>query len=87
MTIVPNFRENNRYYKKALDCDQKMLIKLAAIRQCYLDQAQSINLYYRHPDSLFELTKDHVLAFRYGIKTLYYIKQEKDGDDVCESCT
>lgn len=87
-TIVPNFRKNNKYYKKSFDCDQRKLVELAAIRQCYLDQSQSINLYYKSPDSLLELTKDHLYGFKLGIKTYYYLKSEKDTDEeTCESCT
>jgi ribonucleoside-diphosphate reductase alpha chain len=86
--LVPNFRKNNKYYVKAFDCDQTKLIELAAIRQMYLDQAQSINLYIRRPDSLLELTKLHLSAFKMGVKTLYYVKQLKgDAEETCESCT
>lgn len=87
-TIVPNFRKNNRYYKKAMECDQKKLIELAAVRQMYIDQAQSINLYYSRPDSFNVLMSDHIHAFDLGVKTLYYIKSLKgDEEEVCESCT
>jgi ribonucleoside-diphosphate reductase alpha chain len=87
-TIVPNFRKNNKYYKTAFDCDTEKLIELAAIRQIYLDQSQSVNLYFANPDSAMELTKHHLKAFNLGVKTLYYMKSMKDSDEyVCESCT
>lgn len=87
-TLVPNFRKNNKYYKKAFDCDQMKLVELAAIRQMYLDQSQSVNLYFSKPDSLLELTKVHLYAFELSVKTLYYLKQKKGSDDdVCESCS
>lgn len=86
-TIVPNFRKNNQYYKNAFDCDQFMLIKNAAVRQKWLDQAQSINTYDKRPDSLLFMTKLHVLAFLLGVKTMYYVKQQKETEYVCESCS
>lgn len=87
-TLVPNFKTNNRYYKKAFDCDQDILLELAAIRQIYIDQAQSINIYVKKPESLLELTKMHFKGFDLGIKTLYYFKQKKGEDELeCESCT
>ena len=87
-TLVPNFSKNNRFYVKSFDCDQNKLVELAAIRQIYLDQAQSINLYIKRPDSLLELTKLHLRAFKLGVKTLYYVKQQKGQDEEeCESCT
>lgn len=87
-TVVPNFRKNNRYYKRSFECDQEMLIKSAAVRQKWIDQAQSVNVYISRPDSLLEMTKLHAMGFHYGMKTFYYLKQQKDGDEyVCESCT
>lgn len=86
-TIVPNFRLNNRYYKKAFECDQRALIKNAAVRQKWIDQSQSVNVYMAKPDSLFEMVKLHVYGFHYGMKTFYYLKQQKESDEACESCT
>jgi len=88
-TLVPNFRKNNRFYKRNFECDQYYLIENAAIRQKWIDQAQSINTYITRPDSLLELTLLHLYGFSMGVKTGYYLKQEKEGDDsyVCESCS
>lgn len=87
-TIVPNFRQNNQYYVKAFDCDQIMIVKHAAVRQKWIDQSQSVNVYVRRPDSLKVLMDIHIIAFSLGVKTFYYLKQQKSGEDeVCESCT
>jgi len=87
-SLVPNFRKNNKYYKNGFECNQEMLVKLAAIRQCYIDQSQSLNLYFKHPDSLYELSRIHLLGFEYGVKTYYYMKQLKSSDEeICESCS
>lgn len=87
-TVVPNFRKNNQYYKRAFECDQYALLRNAAVRQKWLDQAQSVNVYVSRPDSLLELTKLHLYGFDLGMKTFYYLKQKKEGDEyVCESCS
>ena len=87
-TVVPNFRKNNAYYKRAFDCDQYALIKNAAVRQKWIDQAQSVNVYIKKPDSLLEMTKLHIYGFKNGMKTFYYLKQMKESEDyTCESCT
>lgn len=87
-TVVPNFRLNNQYYKKSFDCDQRALVTNAAVRQKWIDQAQSINIYIKKPDSLLEMTDIHLYGFYNGIKTFYYLKQQKEMDDhTCESCT
>lgn len=86
-TVVPNFRKNNRFYKKSFDCNQYALINNAAIRQKWLDQTQSVNVYYKRPDSLWAMSKLHIYGFKLGMCTFYYLKQTKDSDDACESCT
>lgn len=87
-TIAPNFRKNNRFYKKAFECNQFGLLRNAAIRQIYLDQAQSVNMYIARPDSMKEMTLMHMYYFDLGGKTLYYLKQQKETEEeICESCT
>ncbi len=86
-TLVPNI-QNWKYYKVAQDCDQYMLIKAAAIRQMYLDQAQSINVYFKKITSLKEFSLFHFWAFELGIKTFYYCKTLKEElEEICESCS
>ena len=88
ITLVPNISKNSVYYKRAFDCDQYQLLRLAAIRQCYLDQAQSINIYFSKVESLTDFTLHHLYGFKLGIKTYYYCKTQKEVvDSVCESCT
>lgn len=87
-TLVPNIKQNSQYYKTSIDCNQYQLLKLAAIRQCYLDQAQSINSYFSKVESLTDFTLYHIFGFQLGIKTFYYCKTQKDAiDQICESCT
>ena len=89
-TLVPNFRLNNQYYKKNFDCDQIKLVQHGGVRQKWIDQAQSVNIYIRRPDSLLEMTLIHMYGFQIGMKTFYYLKQQKEGvedEAACSSCT
>ena len=89
-TLVANIKENRMYYERCWDIPAKTLIELAAIRQKYIDQAQSITLYYKKPESARELWEDIKYAMELGIKTLYYMKTPKanfNDDYVCESCS
>ena len=87
-TVVPNFRKNNQYYKTAFECNQMNLLRNAAIRQKWIDQAGSVNVYIAKPDSLLEMSKLHLYFFDHGGKTLYYQKSQKDGSTyICESCS
>jgi len=87
-TVVPNFRKNNQFYKRAFDCNQYGLIKNACVRQKWLDQSQSVNVYIAKPDSLKDMTMLHIFGFKHGLKTFYYLRQQKESNEyVCESCT
>ena len=55
--FVPGLREFGMNYEIAWDISNKRLIDLAAIRQIFLDQGQSVNLYYKNPESAFEVVK------------------------------
>ena len=67
-TVVPNFRVNNRYYKRAFECDQYALLKNAAQRQKWIDQSQSVNVYISTPGSLKEMSDLHIYGFAMGSK-------------------
>lgn len=86
-SLAPNIRKNMAYYKPAFECDQKALITNAIVRQKYIDQAQSITIYLKKADSLKEMTELHNYGFLHGIKTYYYLKQQKNVDyDDCVAC-
>lgn len=88
VTLAPELAKYGKYYVPAFEVNNKDLIELAAIRQIYMDQAQSINLYFQPPFSLKEQTELHFYSHYLGVKTLYYFQTKKDGDDkICESCT
>jgi ribonucleoside-diphosphate reductase alpha chain len=66
-------------YKTAMEIDQRWIVDHAAHRQEYIDQAQSINLFFRPNCSIKYLHAVHFMAWKQGLKTLYYCRSEKIG--------
>ena len=69
--------------------DNKHLIDLAAVRQQYIDQSQSLTLFYTEEEckNASQLLEDILYAWSKKIKTLYYSKTPKANEVACESCT
>jgi len=66
-------------YKTSMEIDQRWLIEHAADRQQFIDQAQSLNLFFRPDVNIKYLHAIHYLAWKQGLKTLYYCRSEKLG--------
>ena len=64
-------------FKTAMEIDQRWLVELAADRQQYIDQGQSINLFFPANVSIKYLHAIHFLAWKSGLKSLYYLRSEK----------
>ena len=64
-------------FKTSMEIDQRWVIEHAADRQKYIDQAQSINLFFRPDVNVKYLHACHFLAWKQGLKTLYYCRSEK----------
>lgn len=64
-------------FKTAMEIDQRWIIEHAADRQAFIDQAQSINLFFRPTVDVRYLHAVHFLAWKHGLKTLYYCRSEK----------
>lgn len=62
-----------------MEIDQRWLIEHAADRQAFIDQAQSLNLFFRPDVNIKYLHAIHYLAWKQGLKTLYYCRSEKLG--------
>lgn len=72
--------ESEKYiYKTSMEIDQRWLIEHAADRQAFIDQAQSLNLFFRPDVNIKYLHAIHYLAWKQGLKTLYYCRSEKLG--------
>ena len=66
-------------YKTSMEIDQRWVIDLAADRQHYIDQAQSLNLFFRPDAHIKYIHAIHFMAWKKGIKTMYYCRSEKIG--------
>ena len=70
--------ENEKFvYKTAMEIDQRWVVEHAADRQQHIDQAQSLNLFFRPDVNVKYLHACHYLAWKKGLKTLYYARSEK----------
>jgi ribonucleoside-diphosphate reductase alpha chain len=64
-------------FKTSMEIDQRWVVEHAADRQKHIDQAQSINLFFRPDVNVKYLHACHFLAWKQGLKTLYYCRSEK----------
>jgi len=64
-------------FKTSMEIDQRWVIQHAADRQQYIDQAQSLNLFFRPDVNVKYLHAVHFQAWKQGLKTLYYCRSEK----------
>jgi ribonucleoside-diphosphate reductase alpha chain len=66
-------------FKTSMEIDQRWVIDLAADRQEFIDQAQSLNVFFRPDANIKYIHAIHFMAWKKGIKTLYYCRSEKIG--------
>jgi ribonucleoside-diphosphate reductase alpha chain len=64
-------------FKTAMEIDQRWIVDHAAFRQNYIDQGQSVNLFFPPDASVKYLHIVHFLAWKKGLKTLYYCRSDK----------
>ena len=73
-------------YKSAYHIDQKWSVRAAGIRQRHIDQAQSMNLYITNDFTMRQLLELYILAWKSGVKTIYYVRSKSLEVEECESC-
>ena len=67
--------EEKLVFKTAFEIDQKVIIRLASIRQKYICQAQSLNLFFAADEDETYISEVHKEAFLDpNIKSLYYLR-------------
>lgn len=67
--------EEKEVFKTAFEISPEAILRMASARQKYIDQAQSINLFFSAEESEEYISKIHQIAFEdEGIKSLYYIR-------------
>jgi ribonucleoside-diphosphate reductase alpha chain len=77
LDILDNWSKD--VFKTSMEIDQRWIIDHAANRQQYIDQAQSINIFFRPDANIKYLHAVHYQAWKQGLKTLYYCRSEKIG--------
>ena len=64
-------------FKTAMEIDQRWVVQHGADRQEFIDQAQSLNLFFRPDSNVKYIHAAHFMAWKSGLKTLYYCRSEK----------
>ena len=70
-------KEVRDVFKTAIELDQRWIIELAADRQAFIDQGQSVNLFFPPDVSIAYLHACHFSAWKKGLKSLYYNRSDK----------
>lgn len=85
--VAPSLSDKTYWvYKSAYLIDQSWSMRAAGIRQKHIDQAQSVNLYITNNYTMRQLLGLYTLAWRCGVKTIYYIRSKSLEVEECESC-
>lgn len=94
-SVVPNLTlETINFYPSAYSVNQNDIVRAAAIRQKWIDQGQSLNIFVQI-DSISgkKLHDIYTLAWKLGLKSTYYLRsQSKEANDImdrsmeCVSC-
>ena len=64
-------------FKTSMEIDQRWVIQHASDRQEYIDQAQSVNLFFRPDSHIKYIHAVHFQAWKQKLKTLYYCRSDK----------
>lgn len=85
---APDLNEENYWlYKEAHTIDQQYSIRACGIRQRHVDQSQSFNLYITPQVHAKEILELYMSAWKEGLKTIYYIRNQSLELDECTSCS
>ncbi|BCV00877.1 MAG: hypothetical protein CM15mV38_0110 [uncultured marine virus] len=63
-------------FKTAVEINQSWVVEHAAVRQQYVCQSQSVNLFFPPDVNKGDLHNIHMLAWAKNMKTLYYLRSE-----------
>ena len=76
--VAPNLSPDTwSYYTPAYDLDQRLLIKAGAIRQKWIDQGQSLNIFMTLDKASGKYLNDiYMLGWKLGIKSTYYLRSQ-----------
>jgi ribonucleoside-diphosphate reductase alpha chain len=66
--------EEKKVFRTAYEMNMREIVQQAADRQPFIEQAQSLNLFFQTPVSGKYLDETHRLAWKLGVKSLYYVR-------------
>ena len=85
--VAPELSDETYWmYKSAYLINQKWSIKASGVRQRHIDQAQSMNLYITNDFTMRQVLDMYLLAWKSGVKTIYYVRSKSLEVEECESC-
>jgi len=64
-------------FKTSMEIDQRWVVQHAADRQPWIDQAQSLNVFFRPDSHIKYIHAVHFQAWKSGLKTMYYCRSDK----------
>ena len=64
-------------FKTSMEIDQRWVVQHAADRQVYIDQAQSLNVFFRPDSNIKYIHAVHFQAWKEKLKTMYYCRSDK----------
>jgi ribonucleoside-diphosphate reductase alpha chain len=64
-------------FKTSMEIDQRWVVQHAADRQPWIDQAQSLNVFFRPDSHIKYIHAVHFMAWKLGLKTMYYCRSDK----------
>ncbi len=76
--VVPNLTPDTwQFYTPAYELDQTLIVKAGAIRQKWIDQGQSLNIFITLDKASGKYLNDiYSLAWKLGIKSAYYLRSQ-----------
>jgi ribonucleoside-diphosphate reductase alpha chain len=76
--VVPNLSaETYMFYTPVYELDQRILVKAAAIRQKWIDQGQSLNIFITTDKASGRyLHEIYTLGWKLGLKSFYYLRSQ-----------
>jgi len=76
--VAPNLSPNTwEFYTPSFELDQRVLIRAAAVRQKWIDQGQSLNIFITLDKASGKYLNDiYMDAWKFGLKSTYYLRSE-----------
>ena len=86
--VAPELSDETYWmYKSAYLINQKWSVRASGVRQRHIDQAQSMNLYITNDFTMRQILDLYLLAWKEGVKTIYYVRSKSLEVEECESCS